>query len=259
MYPPPKISIIIPSLNKAKFIGKTLDSIIKQDYENFEVIIMDGASTDGTLKIIEKYAAKYPEVIRYESKKDKGQWDAINKGFGKAKGKIIGYINADDLYRPGAFSEVARLYGLNIDALWFAGRGNVIDAKGSRIALWTTRYKNLLLTINHYSLLLIVNYLMQPSVFITKTAWKRFGPFVGVKNFVMEYDLWLKIAKAKMPVTTAKYLSSFRIEPSTITKKSSDILLKEDENILKKNSDSPIIYFLHKLHNLGRLAVGKII
>lgn len=255
----PLISVVIPAYNKFRFIGKTLDSIISQNYPGVEVIIEDGGSTDGTLKIIEKYAGKYPEMIRYESKKDKGQWDAINKGFKKAKGKIITYINADDVYRPGAFAEIERLYRLNIDALWFAGRGDVIDGNGNRIAVWPTRYKNLLLAINSYPLLLIVNYLMQPSVFITKTAWERFGPFVGTRKFVMEYDLWLKIAKVKMPIITGKYLSSFRIEPSTITKKSSDILLREDEKVIKKHTSNQLILFLHSLHNLGRLAVGKII
>ncbi len=255
----PLISVVIPAYNKAQFIGKTLDSIISQNYPGVEVIVEDGGSIDGTLKIIEKYAGKYPDMIRYESKKDEGQWDAINKGFKKAKGKIITYINADDVYRPGAFAEIERLYRLNIDALWFAGRGDVIDGKGNRIAVWPTRYKNLLLAINSYPLLLIVNYLMQPSVFITKTAWERFGPFTGTKKFVMEYDLWLKIAKVKMPIITGKYLSSFRIEPSTITKKSSDLLLKEDEKILKKNTDNSIFIFLHKIHNLGRLTVGKFV
>lgn len=255
----PLISVVIPSFNKAKFIGKTLDSIVKQDYENFEVIIMDGGSTDGTLKIIEKYAKKYPDIIRYESKVDKGQWDAINKGYKKAKGKIIGYINADDVYKQGVFSEIERLYRLNIDALWFAGRGNVIDIKGEKIAKWPTRYKNLLLTINYYPLLLIVNYLMQPSVFITKTAWNRFGPFIGYKRIVLEYDLWLKIAKFKMPITTGKYLSGFRIEPTTITKRFSDILLREDKKIVKKYTTNPLILFLHNLHNFGRTMVGKVV
>jgi glycosyltransferase involved in cell wall biosynthesis len=220
---------------------------------------MDGGSTDGTLKIIEKYAAKYPEIIKYESKKDKGQWDALNKGFRKARGTILAFINADDVYRDGAFSEIERLYRLNIDALWFAGRGDVIDAKGEKIAVWPTRYKNLLLVINHYLLLLVVNYLMQPSVFLTKPAWKRFGPFTGTKKFVMEYDLWLKISKIKMPIITNKYLSSFRLEPSTITKKSSDILLKEDEKVIKRHTSNQLILFLHSLHNLGRLVVGKIV
>jgi len=255
----PIISVVIPSFNKAKFIGKTLDSIIKQEYPYLEVIIMDGGSTDGTLKIIEKYAGKYPDLIKYQSKKDNGQRDAINNGFRKAKGKILTYINADDVYALGAFAEIEKLYRLNIDALWFAGRGMVIDGKGERIAVWPTRYKNLLLAINYYPLMLIVNYLMQPSVFITRTAWKRFGPFAGTKKFVTEYDLWLKIAEVKMPIVTNKYLSGFRIEPSTITKKFSRLLLLEDEKIVKKHTNSSLIIMLHNLHNIGRLAVGKIV
>lgn len=259
MYPHPKISIVVPSLNKVRFIGKTLDSIIAQDYPNLEVIVMDGGSTDGTLKIIEKYAKKFPDIIKYQSGPDKGQLDAINKGFRKAKGKILGYINADDVYEKGAFEEIARLYGLNIDALWFAGRGRVIDGEGSEIAKAVTLYKSLCLTLNFHFLLLIFNFLMQPSVFLTRAAWKKFGPFTGTDKFITEYDLWLKIAKVSMPVTTKKYLSSFRIEPSTITKNFSKAVLKEDERIVKKYSSNPLVILFHNLHNLGRLAIGKAI
>lgn len=255
----PKISIVIPSLNKAGFIKRTLESIFLQHYPNLEIIIMDGGSTDGTLKIIKKYANEYPQIIRYQSKKDKGQWDAINRGFRMAKGKIMAYINADDEYLPGAFSEIEKMYRANVDALWFAGRGRVVDGYGIRIATLSTYYKNLLLTINHHQLLLIVNYLMQPSVFISKSVWKRFGPFIGHTNFVLEYDLWLKISQVKMPIVTDRYLSSFRIEKNTITKTSSDLLLKEDEKILKKYTEDPIIIFLHRLHNLGRLALAKFV
>lgn len=253
----PLISIIIPSFNKVKFIGETLESVIAQNYPNFEVIIEDGGSTDGTLEIIKKYAEEYPGIIRYESKKDKGQWDAVNKGFKKAKGKILAYINADDTYLPGAFSEVERLYRLNIDALWFAGRGRVIDAKGNRIAVWPTRYKNLFLFLNRKPLILILNYLMQPSVFITKKAWRCFGPFTGFDRFITEYDLWLKIAQVKMPVVTGRYLSNFRIESGTITKKSTRALLEADMKIVKKYTGNPLILFLHKLNNLGRTVIGK--
>lgn len=256
---PPKISVVIPSLNKARYIGKTIDSILSQDYPNFEIIIMDGGSTDGTLKVIEKYAQKFPEIVKYESKADKGQWHAINKGFAKAKGKILSFINADDVYEKGAFLEIERMYALNIDSMWFAGRGNVIDAKGMKIAEWATMYKNILQYINSRFFLLCTNYLMQPSVFVTKSAWDRFGPFTGTKKFVMEYDLWLKLSKIKMPIITNKYLSSFRIEPSTISKKSTKELLNEDEKVIKRYTSNPLILLIHKLHNLGRVVVGEIV
>ena len=139
----PLISIVIPSLNKARYIRQTLESIVKQNYPSLEVIIEDGGSTDGTLDIIKKYAKKYPKIFKYESKKDKGQMDAINKGFEKAQGEILTYINADDVYVDGAFRNIEKAYSENPDALWFAGRGRVIDEDGKGIARIVTWYKNL--------------------------------------------------------------------------------------------------------------------
>src|SRR3990167_10909805 len=102
---PPKISVIIPSLNKAKFISQTLKSIFDQGCSGLEVIIQDGESSDGTLEIIKKFAGRYP--VKWESKEDKGQLDAINKGLSKATGEILTYINADDFYEEGVFKAVA--------------------------------------------------------------------------------------------------------------------------------------------------------
>ena len=140
----PKISVIIPSYNKVKFIGRTLESIFSQKYNNLEVIVQDGASTDGTVKIIEKYADKYPKTLFWESKKDSGQLDAINKGLGHAGGDIVTYINADDCYLYGSFERVADAYQSNPNALWFAGQGLVVDRQGREIAklasLYTLKY-----------------------------------------------------------------------------------------------------------------------
>src|SRR5438105_15536000 len=93
-----KISIIIPSFNKGIYIGKTLQSIIDQNYPNLEVIVQDGGSKDETAVIIKRYAKKNPKIFQWTSKKDNGQLDAIYKGLKKAKGDIITYLNADDLY-----------------------------------------------------------------------------------------------------------------------------------------------------------------
>jgi glycosyltransferase involved in cell wall biosynthesis len=255
----PKISIVIPSFNKVRYIGQTLESIVNQKYQNLEIIIQDGGSTDGTVGIIKEYAQKYPKVIRFESKKDNGQLDAINKGMKRADGEILTYINADDVYTQGAFSEVTRLYSANPGAYWFAGKGKVIDSSGKEIAKTITWYKNLLLSLNSIFYLLVTNYFMQPSVFITRKVWKEFGPFMGTSDFVMEYDLWLKMARRQTPVISKKYLSEFRIEPSTITKNMSKRLLSEDEKIVRKYTSNNIVLFLHALHNYGRRLIGGIV
>lgn len=254
----PKISIVIPSYNKVKYIQKTLDSIVTQNYVNFEVIIQDGASTDGTLEIIKKYAKKYPRLIAFESKKDGGQLEAINKGLKKAKGEMIAYINADDVYTKGAFESVVGHYIENPNAFWFAGKGIVIDENDNEIAKLATSYKALLLNRNAYSILLMANYMMQPSVFLIKKAIKKYGLFTGTKFSVMEYDMWLKIGKDQMPVVINKVLTKFRIEKDTKTSTNAEVLLKEDEKIVKKYTNNIFILILHKVHNIGRIIYEKL-
>lgn len=258
----PKISIVVPSYNKIDFVEQTLKSIFSQKYNNLEVIIQDGGSTDGTLDVIKRFAKRYPIV--WESKKDKGQLDAINKGLKKAKGDILTYINADDCYKPGALKVVANVYNFNSykkspKSLWFVGGGIVVNEKGKEIAKVISWYKKLLLGLNLRSLLLTTNYMVQPSVFFTKEAYKKYGPFVGTSDFVTEYDFWLKLANVSMPVVIKKDISKFRIEPGTKTKRMFKKLLFEDVRIVKKYTDNPLILFLHELHNLGRILVAKFV
>ena len=100
---------------------------------------------------------------------------------------------------------------------------------------------------------------MQPSVFFTKEAYKKYGPFSGTSDFICEYDLWLKLARVSMPIVLNKCISKFRIEPNTKTKRMFKSLLFEDVKIVKKYTKSPLIIFLHELHNLGRVLIAKFV
>lgn len=253
----PKISIVVPSYNKVRFIEQTLKSIFTQNYENLEVIIQDGGSTDGSVEIIKKYAKKYS--IIWESKKDNGQLDAINKGLKKATGAILTYINADDYYKSGAFAAVSKAFLENPNALWFVGQGIVINEKGKEIAQAVSCYKNFLLLLNFRFNLLVTNYLMQPSVFFSKEAYKKYGPFIGTPDFIMEYDFWLKLSHISMPVVLNGDISKFRIEPGTKTKRMFKKLLLEDTKIVKRYTKNPFILALHKLNNFGRVVVAKFV
>lgn len=256
----PLISIVIPSYNKVKYVSKTLDSIFKQSYKNFEVIIQDGASNDGTVEIIKKYQKKYPKQINLVSKKDDGQLDAINKGLKKAKGEIVTFINTDDTYEKDTLFTVVQYYKENPDSLWFAGKCKIIDEDGNEIAKFWTNVKNILLNINNYSLLLFTsNYLSQPSVFITREAYKKYGPFTGTKKFVYEYDLWLTLGKIKMPVCINKYLSNFRISKDNKVSVYYNELFKYDEKVVKKHTKNKIVLLAHKSNNSLRIITRFII
>lgn len=255
----PRISVVIPSFNKVDFIEETLKSIVLQKYPNLEVIVQDGASTDGTFEIIKKYAKKYSKMFKIESKKDKGQLDAINKGLRKATGEILTFINADDVYERGAFKKVAKAYLENPRALWFSGKGRVINEKGKEIAKFATWYKSFLLTINHQSLAIMTNYFMQPSVFITRKAYQKYGPFVGTKTAVMEYDMWLKLFQVSKPVVIPYFLSSFRLYKGSISTSKVKEMMSEDERIVRKYTSSSILLFLHKMHNWIRFCVDDLV
>lgn len=249
----PKISIVIPSYNKVKYIKKTLDSIFNQNYSNIEVIVQDGGSTDGTLQIVKKY-----KVI-LESKKDKGQLDAICRGMKKATGDILTFINADDYYEKNTFKLVSEAFLKNPKAIWFAGRGRVVNKDNIEIAKIFTLYKNLLLLLDSRFYLLVTNYLVQPSVFYTKNAYKKFGPFTGTSSFVTEYELWIKLFNYQKPVIINKLLSNFRIEKDTKTKMLFNDILYEDEKIITKYTNNKFILMFHKIHNIGRKMIGRFI
>jgi len=254
----PKISIIIPSFNKVNFIKETLNSIFDQKYPNLEVIIQDGGSTDGTVEIIKKFYSKYPNIIKWVSKKDKGQSYAINVGLKKVTGEIISYINADDLYERGAFNNVLNAYRNNPNSLWFAGKSSVINENGVDTARFVNLYKNILLSINSYTLLLVVNYLMQPSVFFTKEFYKTYGSFTGTGKIVLEYEKWLEVGKKQMPIVINKNLSKFRLYKTAFSSSFYNSILGSDLEIVNKYTKNTIILFLHKMHNIARKIIANL-
>ncbi len=184
---------------------------------------------------------------------------AINTGLKLATGDIVTYINADDVYCDGAFEAVVGHYIENPDALWFAGKCKIIDEEEIEIAKFWTLCKNTLLSINSYFLLLFTsNYLSQPSVFVTKVAYLKYGPFAGNKKFVYEYDLWLKLGKIKMPVIINKYLASFRISSDNISSVAYNDLFKFDIEVVKRNTNNQFAILAHRLNNLIRIIVRKL-
>lgn len=251
----PKISIITPSYNQARLIGKTIQSVLSQNYPNLEYILMDGGSTDGTLNILKRYKDR----LIWFSQKDKGQSDAINKGIKKATGEIIGYLNSDDLLCENALFHIAEFYQNNPDYFWVTGRCQVIDERGDKIRSLVTLYKNFWLRFLRFPVsLFFINYISQPATFWRREVVNKIGYFDKSLYYVMDYDYWLRLSKIYKLGFIDKYLASFRIHKKSKSLKDPKAMLDEGYLVARRYGSS-LFVFLHRLHDILTLLIYKLL
>jgi glycosyltransferase involved in cell wall biosynthesis len=209
-----RISVVTPSFNQAEFIERTILSVMNQ-VTNFPVehIVIDGYSTDGTREILEKHSC----AIRLISEPDRGMGEALNKGFAMATGEIIGWLNSDDTYLPGALQKAADYFGRHPDCLWLYGNCRMVDEQDKEIRKWITRYKNRLARKYSYKRLLVENFISQPAVFIRRNALEAAGPIDMALPTAMDYDLWLRLGKLGEPGYIDDDLAWFRVHRQSIS------------------------------------------
>jgi len=185
----PLISIITPSFNQGAYIEETILSVITQDYNNIEYIIIDGGSTDESVDIIRKYENR---VSYWHSCPDKGQAHAINQGFKMAKGDILAWLNADDLYLPGTLKLIAEEFKNCPKTDFIYGDCVFVDEEGSFI-----RYFTECEDYNPKRLLNFGNYIMQPTTFFSRNKLAEVGYLDESLIYTMDWDLWCCFAKKK--------------------------------------------------------------
>jgi glycosyltransferase involved in cell wall biosynthesis len=202
-----KISILTPSYHHADFIGRTIESVRSQEGD-FEVehIVVDGGSTDGTVEVLEGLG----QDVRWISEPDEGQADALNKALAMAGGDVIGWLNSDDIYEPGALAAVADVFAREPETQWLYGKVRVIDADDREIRRWITRYKNIRMRRYHYRKLLAENWISQMGVFWRRDAGQAVGPFRKELHYCMDYDYWLRLAARWPGRFVDRYLAAFR-------------------------------------------------
>jgi len=181
----PLVSIVTPSFNQAPYIEATIQSVLSQDYPHIQYLIVDGGSTDGTVEIIKKHAGR---VAWWVSEPDKGQTDAINKGFGQAQGQILAWLNSDDTYEPGAVSAAVK-YLLEYPHVGMVyGDCNFINEEGRVIGKFGSAQTDYRLLRQGYV------HIPQQTMFFRAEWWKRVGPLDPSFYFAMDYDLWTRLA-----------------------------------------------------------------
>ena len=179
----PSISVITPSYNQSAYLKQTMDSVLSQGIADMEYVVMDGGSTDGSTDLIRSYADR---LSGWVSEKDRGQADAVNKGAARTRGRIIGWLNSDDLYLPGAVKkaldyldshpDVDAVYG---DVLSIGGNGELINVM--RFDRYTAED------------LMTFRVISQPGVFFRRSAWERAGGLDLSYSYLLDHHLWLRM------------------------------------------------------------------
>jgi glycosyltransferase involved in cell wall biosynthesis len=201
----PLVSIVTPSFNQARYIEATIQSVLGQEYPRLEYLIVDGGSTDGTVEIIKKYEGR---IGWWVSEQDQGQTDAINKGFARAQGDILAWLNSDDTYEPGAVAAAVQYLVEHPEVGMVYGDCNFINEEGRVIGKFGAAQTDYRLLRQGYV------HIPQQTMFFRADLWKQVGPLDPSFYFAMDYDLWTRLAAR----TTLKYVpqtwANFRLHTS---------------------------------------------
>lgn len=205
----PRISIVTPSFNASTFIERTIRSVVDQQYPALEYIVQDGASADDTIRIVERHR---PLLSRIASESDRGQADALNRGFRHATGEILAYLNADDLLLPGALDYVAAFFETHpeVDAVY--GHRVLIDEHDREIGRWV-------LPRHDDAVLSWADYVPQETLFWRRRAWEAVGArFDDSFQFAMDWDLLVRMRDAGARFARVpRFLGAFRVHAAQKT------------------------------------------
>lgn len=220
-----KISIITPSYNQGKYIRDTILSVLNQDYDNFEHIIIDGGSTDNTVEILKQY-----KHLKWISEKDRGPVDAIEKGFKMSTGEIVTWLNSDDYFEKNIFGDLLNQFE---DEKTKIVVGNMILINTEKEILYINDIKenynlNYLIRVNS-------DIIKQPSTFFLKDLFYEVEGFDASLKLVWDYDLFLKMFKVSKPKIINKAYAYQRIYPTTLSRSFSRKQAVEIYKVSKKN------------------------
>jgi glycosyltransferase involved in cell wall biosynthesis len=202
-------SVVTPSFNQANYLEKTICSVLDQSYPKLEYLVMDGGSTDGSLDIIKRYEDR---LAYWVSEPDKGQSDAINKGFMRSSGDIVAWLNSDDLYLPGALQRVAEYFANHPTIYCVYGDLQVIDSGGNYL------FTKKIIPFSYNSLFFAEAYIGQPASFWRREVITKIGLVDPALHFWMDYEYYLRMAKNGIRfghIYTP--LAAFRLQPESKT------------------------------------------
>ncbi len=226
--PYPKISIVTPSFNQAEYLEHTIKSVLDQNYPNLEYILIDGGSTDNSVEIIKKYA---PQLTYWVSEKDNGLYHAVQKGFEKSTGEIMGWINSDDMLHRNSLFSVAEILSLE-GVEWIQGVGTLYDELGRTVKVSPVyRWSKYDYLMGNYQ------WIQQESTYWKRSLWQKAGASMTVKyKYAGELELWNRFFKYGTLYAPNCLIGGFRMRTKNqLSSDKSEEYFNEVQCILKEN------------------------
>lgn len=223
----PLVSIVTPSLNQGRFIEAALQSVRAQDYPRIEHLVLDGGSSDHTLAIL----GGHGDRIRWVSRPDRGQTNALNHGFRMASGDIVSWLNADDVLLPGAVRVVVEALQANPDVAMVYGTGELMDAAGRPLPPF-----RLTEPFNLDRLIEVSVFILQPAAFVRRDSLAAVGYLDERLNWCMDWDLWIRIGQRYRVGFLPHTLARVRLHPDSKTSRGGVPRIREMHQVIRRHS-----------------------
>jgi glycosyltransferase involved in cell wall biosynthesis len=206
----PRISIVTPCLNAGAFLDEALRSVLDQGYPNLEYMVIDGGSTDGGVDVIRRHEAR---LAWWVSEPDRGHADALNKGFARSTGEIMGWLNADDVLHRGALWLLADLFTRFPEVEWLTGQPSHLDQRGAIVVAHPApAWSRLRFLSGDY------RWIQQESTYWRRSLWQRTGARVSEEHsLALDFELWLRFFRVARLQSTEGLIGAFRFQPAQKT------------------------------------------
>jgi len=225
----PRITLVTPSYEQATFLDATIQSVVDQAYPSLEYFVYDGGSTDGSVEVIR---ARANVIDFWQSQPDGGQSAAISSGWARASGEILAWLNSDDQLTPGALGRVGQLFLDHPETDLIYGRMDLVDPGGRVLGTIGEPFRR-------RTMLLSRNVIPQPAAFVRRNALGRVGPLDESLHYVMDLDLWLRLAADRRPLYVPETFARAIVHGATKTLGGRDAMSAERQRVRLRHAKGP--------------------